>query len=69
MLKIFLKFNTKVLFFMDIISVETGSCKDFKTKWLTSGGFFSNENSSECGGHVLEQNDNFTESDWSKKST
>ena len=46
-----------------------GNCTDFKSKWLTSGGFFSNYDSSECGGHVLEQNDNFTESDWSKKST
>ena len=46
-----------------------GSCADFKTKWQTSGGFFSNQNSSECEGHVLEQNDNFTESDWLKKST
>ena len=42
---------------------------DFKTKWLISGGFLLNYNSSECGGHVLEQNDNFMESDWSKKST
>ena len=40
---------------------------NFKTKWLTSGGFFSNYNSSECGRHVLEQNDNFRESDWLKK--
>ena len=44
-----------------------GSCTNFKTKWLTSGGFLSNYNSSECGGHVLEQNDSFTESDWLKK--
>jgi len=46
-----------------------GSCTEFKSKWLTSGGFFSNYYSSECGGHVLEQNNNFTESDWSKIST
>jgi len=51
------------------IFFSIGSCTDFKSKWLISGGFFSNYSSSECGGHVLEQNDNFTESDWSKKST
>ena len=50
-------------------TLAIGSCTDFKSKWLTSGGFFSNYNSSECGGHVLEQNDNFIESDWLKKST
>ena len=55
--------------FISAFSRWIGSCMNFKTKWLTSGGFFSNYNSSECGGHVLEQNYNFMESDWSKKST
>ena len=32
----------------ELLSKHLDSCTDFKTKWLTSGGFFSNQNRRTC---------------------